>query len=71
MRETALKPCPLCGGRAEWEYDQWNEADETGDDGMGEIRCTNCRLTLAGYDRDAAETLWNERSGGDTCTNNA
>lgn len=56
-----LKPCPLCGGAAEWEYTPWNEEDQSGDDGTGWIECHQCRLRLVGYDRDEAERRWNIR----------
>ena len=61
-----LKPCPLCGGHAEFEYTPWNDEHRTGDDGTGCIECQKCHLELAGYDRDEAENRWNrlgERGG--------
>ena len=57
-----LKPCPLCGGQAEWEYAEFNEKDETGDDGTGKIECQSCRLSLFGYDYFEAKRTWNRRS---------
>lgn len=56
-----LKPCPLCGGSAEFEYTPWQEETETGDDGSGFVECKVCRITLFGYDRDDAEIRWNTR----------
>jgi transcription initiation factor TFIIIB Brf1 subunit/transcription initiation factor TFIIB len=47
-----LKPCPLCGGKVEWEYIR--------DDGIGEIRCHQCQLVIEDS-RDTAEKKWNTR----------
>jgi hypothetical protein len=60
-QETELRPCPLCGGVAEWEYTEWDEETETGDDGTGYIKCQNCRLELFGHDREDTEHQWNDR----------
>ncbi len=62
MQPFELKPCPLCGGRAEWEYTPWDEETQTGDDGTGWIECAGCGLTLAWHDRDSAEDRWNNRA---------
>lgn len=62
MNISDLKPCPLCGGQAEFEYTPWDEDTETGDDGTGWIECQTCHLTLAGYDRDEADRRWNTRA---------
>lgn len=58
-----LKPCPFCGGEAEWEYREWNRHDETGDDGTGWARCTNrgCGAQIFD-DRDSAIERWNRRA---------
>ena len=55
-----LLPCPLCGGSVEWEYIDWDEETQTGDDGMGYIECKSCRIKVQG-DRDQAATRWNRR----------
>jgi Lar family restriction alleviation protein len=53
MMEIELKPCPFCGGKADFEY-----ADQ--DDGMGRCECTKCGV---GYfdDRESAIEKWNNR----------
>jgi hypothetical protein len=56
-----LKPCPLCGGKANWEYKDWDMESETGDDGTGWIRCHDCTLVLFGGFREEAEVQWNKR----------
>ena len=57
-----LKPCPFCGGAAEFEYTTWNEETEEGDDGTGWIECQSCHVQMGGFDRDDAEARWNKRS---------
>ena len=61
MTANILLPCPFCGGIAEWEYTDWNESDESGDDGMGRIVCQSCPAEMHG-DRDDAENKWNSRA---------
>ena len=61
-QENELRPCPLCGGVAEWEYKEWNEETETGDDGTGLVECRVCGLKLFGHDREDAERRWNART---------
>jgi len=61
-QENELRPCPLCGGIAEWEYAEWNEELGTGDNGTGRIKCQNCRLELFGNFRENAERRWNTRT---------
>lgn len=52
-----LKPCPFCGGDAEFDY------TEAEDDGMGRCECMSCGV---GYfdDRDSAIKQWNKRGNG-------
>ncbi len=58
MTAAALKPCPFCGGTA--EYDEWR----------GVVKCrkclveTDCRMDLEtmGYVREYAEEIWNRRA---------
>lgn len=58
-----LLPCPFCGSKAEFEYDDWNPETEEGDDGIGWVRCTNKKCS-AGFhdDRDSAIEKWSTRS---------
>lgn len=67
-----LKPCPLCGGRAEIMIDVGNDGQCIYDDWL--IRCSKCDLQLHRaadnyYGRDAytqeeAIADWNKRIGG-------
>jgi len=61
MSDLNLLPCPFCGGNAEWQYADWDENTETGDDGTGFVVCQSCRAEIFGHDRDDAERIWNRR----------
>lgn len=56
-----LLPCPFCGGRAEFEYEDWNEETGDGDDGTGVVSCTECHTRTVRNDRDSVEAIWNTR----------
>lgn len=58
-----LKKCPFCGSDAEFEYTEWDEETETGDDGTGTIRCKNidCRANIFAYCKDIGYAKWNKR----------
>lgn len=54
--ETELKPCPFCGGKAEF-------LDEDFESPM-EIRCTMCDVTITAYLDECKEDIinyWNTR----------
>lgn len=59
MKDETLLPCPFCGGKAEFDYD---------DDGLNWISCSKCGIstdTAYHTDVDARETLrdvWNRRA---------
>ena len=59
MKDETLLPCPFCGGKAEFDYD---------DDGINWISCSTCGVstdTAYHTDVDARETLrdvWNRRA---------
>ena len=56
--ETELKPCPFCGGKAEF-------IDEDFETPM-EIRCTMCDATITAYLDEHKEDIirhWNTREG--------
>lgn len=59
MKDETLLPCPFCGGKAEFDYD---------DDGLNWISCSTCGVstdTAYHTDVDARETLrdvWNTRA---------
>jgi len=58
-----LKPCPFCGGKAEWIYRDWNPDTEEGDDGCGWVKCMNPECSVEIFDcliEDAVER-WNKR----------
>lgn len=57
-----LKPCPFCGGKAEFEYTPWDEETGTGDDGSGRVECQKCHVEMVGFDRTDAEDRWNRRA---------
>ncbi len=46
-----LKPCRFCGSAAEFEFKDWDEETESGDDGMGWLKCQNndCGVGFFGY----------------------
>ena len=52
---TELKPCPFCGGKAEFAYLKGS--------GMQAVRCQKCRArTWSCYDtEDEAAAAWNNR----------
>lgn len=57
-----INDCPLCGTPVEWEYLEWQEESETGDDGTGFIECKECLLKLdTGNYRDSTIKIWNKR----------
>lgn len=50
-----LKPCPFCGGKAEFEYYWWGESLT--------IKCTNCGASTDTYCYDnEAMDAWNKRA---------
>lgn len=59
---TTLKPCPLCGSAVEWEYRDYDDSSDTGDDGSGVIYCWKCNLSLFDGDYDSALAKWNRRT---------
>jgi len=61
-RKVMLLSCPCCGGRPDWEYRDWNERDETGDDGTGWIECLTCHIRTPITDLDDATEIWNRRA---------
>jgi hypothetical protein len=56
-----LKPCPFCNNPVESEYADWNEIDDTGDDGSCFIECQKCCIKMTDYDKDELEERWNTR----------
>lgn len=59
--EIELKPCPLCGGKAELETD----AEAEGDGCWSYVYCMQCYATVFGDGYDGAEKAigaWNERT---------
>lgn len=58
-----LKNCPFCGSKAEFEYADWDEETETGDDGTGKILCQNfdCRATMFAPYKESGYERWNNR----------
>jgi hypothetical protein len=63
MSDCSILPCPFCGGNAEFEYSEWNEHTETGDDGMGFIECEICHTKSTYTHYDDAVDRWNRRIG--------
>jgi Lar family restriction alleviation protein len=61
---TELKPCPFCGGEAEFFKDVTFKA-ETGEQ-VGEIKffvwCTNCSALVSGDNKQEAFEAWNRRA---------
>lgn len=57
---SILLTCPFCGSHAEFEYTEWD--GESGDDGMGYVRCANykCGVNIYG-DYESAVEQWNKR----------
>jgi hypothetical protein len=62
----AIKPCPFCGSKADFEYDPWNDEDQSGDDGSGYVECSACDASISGYVDDVIEK-WNSRPSKPTC----
>ena len=60
--DDRLLPCPFCGSPAEFEYNDYNFETGEGDDGMGEVRCTNIECGVRFFDDyDSAVKKWNRR----------
>lgn len=60
---SALLPCPFCGSPAEFEYTDYNEDTDEGDDGMGYTQCTNRECGASFFDdHDSAYEKWNRRA---------
>jgi Lar family restriction alleviation protein len=53
--EEELKPCPFCGGRAEF-YKTLVEGSTA-----GWVQCTNCGVNFLTKERDEAIAAWNRR----------
>jgi len=60
--DPALKPCPFCGGAAEFVYTPWDEATQTGDDGTGSVVCQTCNAQVFGDSTGGALEWWNRRA---------
>lgn len=60
--ELAIKSCPFCGSEAAFEFRDYNEEKDIGDDGTGWVRCHNyeCGIYVFG-DFDSAIEKWNRR----------
>lgn len=70
MREIKLKPCPFCGGEAEWYRTKRDKRKVFGIYHMiATIKCKSCTAEVhqAGYDADKAfenaANIWNRRVG--------
>lgn len=60
--QELINNCPLCGAVVSFEYIEWNEIDETGDDGTGFIECCECHLKLdTGDGKETTIGAWNKR----------
>ncbi len=56
-----LLSCPFCGKEAVFEYRDWNEKTETGDDGTGWIHCTGCYIYTKCDIPENLVKIWNRR----------
>lgn len=69
--ETELKPCPFCGGKAEFidESDDWYSKYAVDDEWASlliMVRCVKCGANIQADDNDAKEDVidqWNTREG--------
>lgn len=64
MNESMLKPCPFCGGKAEFHNcaELENEAARIIYNGKIGVHCTQCRIaTLPFEDESVATSYWNRR----------
>lgn len=55
MRSTPLKPCPFCGGEAEYHFATWSSRHRIG--------CHSCGIYTPPYaKKSAAVKRWNRRA---------
>ena len=61
MKETELKPCPFCGGKAEiYKYDPYDGYQ--GDCSLYRVHCTKCDASFERIRKEQAEDAWNRRA---------
>jgi len=62
IHKLNILPCPFCGSKAEFEYNDWNPETKEGDDGMGYLKCLNINCGACVFDDyDSAIKKWNSR----------
>jgi Lar family restriction alleviation protein len=59
--DDEIKPCPFCGGEAEFSYTPWDDDEQVGDDGTGWVVCQSCNVQIYGHTREDAIEKWNTR----------